>query len=171
MAERKAAVRPRSPKKSAKTPLLSDGPFVTTSGRVQLPPEALADLEAGLAAFNRRRVKSPAPLCCARVEGRYAFVSRNMGPRHADKLFRLEWRGAVDTWSFAIYRYSRDDFDPHADFPGEELLDGTISGALKAANKAYPPDWSPDPEDTGSLLSALLALASSPPRRTRRSRT
>jgi hypothetical protein len=55
------------------------------------------------------------------------------------KIGRLEWTGDIGKWSFAVYKYSREAYD--ADewmFPGRELLNGTIEGAMKAGHKIYP---------------------------------
>lgn len=53
---------------------------------------------------------------------------------------RLTYTGDINKWKFAIYRFSSGNYD--ADemfFPGAEHIDGTVSGALYACNKAYPP--------------------------------
>lgn len=42
-------------------------------------------------------------------------------------------------WEFAIYKFSTESFDEEdIFFPGDEYINGTIEGALKAGNKAYP---------------------------------
>ncbi len=52
---------------------------------------------------------------------------------------RLEWTGDMSRWDFAVYKYSRDNYDPGEwMFPGSEILDGTIEGALKAGKAIYP---------------------------------
>jgi hypothetical protein len=52
---------------------------------------------------------------------------------------RLEFGGGMEKWGFAIYKYSRDAYDPdELMFPGSAHLDGTVNGALKAGRKAYP---------------------------------
>ncbi len=169
MADRKHPVRRASPQHAPKTTPAPSGSFVTISGRVELPPEALADLETHLAAFNRKKLKGANPPFFATVKGKFVFVSREMLPRQFDPMFRLEWHGAVDDWDFAIYRYSDEAYDHFADFPGRELLDGTVAGALKAVHKAYPPDWAPGVGDMESVLAALLGMMSHPLPRPRRS--
>jgi len=50
----------------------------------------------------------------------------------------LEYKGAGKPWGFAIYKYSSDCYDPkECWFPGFELADGTVEGALKAGMEAY----------------------------------
>lgn len=51
---------------------------------------------------------------------------------------RLKYTGKLDDWDFAIFKYSSEFYAEGEIFPGGELLDGTIDGALKAGLKAYP---------------------------------
>ena len=44
----------------------------------------------------------------------------------------------MTNWVFAIYRYSTDRYHPdECFFPGEDWVDGTIEGAMKAGLDAY----------------------------------
>lgn len=55
------------------------------------------------------------------------------------KLGRLTFRGKIDNWSFAVFKYSREFYDPEEwMFPGSGHIDGTIEGALKAGMEIYP---------------------------------
>lgn len=57
------------------------------------------------------------------------------------KIGRLEWTGDMESWNFAVFRYSNERYDDgEALFfmPGASLLDGTIEGAMKAGHKIYP---------------------------------
>lgn len=54
------------------------------------------------------------------------------------KLGRLKFNGKIDDWSFDVYKYSREAYDPDEFmFPGIEHLDGTIAGACKAGMVIY----------------------------------
>lgn len=45
----------------------------------------------------------------------------------------------MKNWEFAIYRFSTETYDDYdIFFPGDEYIDGTIEGAMKAGNEAYP---------------------------------
>jgi hypothetical protein len=45
----------------------------------------------------------------------------------------------MDSWEFAIYKYSDERYDPDEwMFPGAGHIDGTIEGAIKAGLEAYP---------------------------------
>ncbi|MEM6801308.1 MAG: hypothetical protein AAF696_07875 [Bacteroidota bacterium] len=55
------------------------------------------------------------------------------------KIGRLAFNTSMKDWGFAVYKYSRDNYDPNEwMFPGADLLDGTIEGALRAAPHIYP---------------------------------
>jgi len=63
----------------------------------------------------------------------------NQAPEIETQIGRLEWSGDMNKWGFAVYKYSRDGYDPEEwMFPGREILDGTIEGALKAGKAIYP---------------------------------
>jgi hypothetical protein len=50
----------------------------------------------------------------------------------------------MDTWEFAIYKYSDERYDPEEwMFPGAGYVDGTIKGAMKAGLEAYPSSPAP----------------------------
>ncbi len=52
---------------------------------------------------------------------------------------RLTYKGKMNKWDFAIFRWSIEAYDPEEDhFPGVGEVDGTIEGAMKAGLKAYP---------------------------------
>ena len=60
-------------------------------------------------------------------------------PMQETKLGRLKYNGKMDNWDFAVFKYSREFYDPDEwMFPGAEELDDTIEGALKAGRKIYP---------------------------------
>ena len=55
------------------------------------------------------------------------------------KLGRLKYEGKMDNWSFAVFKYSNERYDPDEwMFPGAFELDGTVEGALKAGLEIYP---------------------------------
>ena len=52
---------------------------------------------------------------------------------------RLEYLGKIDEWDFAIFKWSTEAYDPEEwFFPGAELVDGTIEGAMMAGLEGYP---------------------------------
>jgi hypothetical protein len=57
---------------------------------------------------------------------------------------RLRNTGNFEKWDFAIYKFRREKYDENEwMYQGSRHVNGTILGALKAENEAYPPSWSP----------------------------
>ena len=74
----------------------------------------------------------------ARFQGKYLYLDRcdygNMGP-----ICRLTYTSSMTDWEFAIFKWSREQYDPGEwMFPGSGLVDGTVAGAMKAGLEAYP---------------------------------
>lgn len=56
------------------------------------------------------------------------------------QICRLTYTGDLNSWDFAIYKYSKNRYDPNEwFFPGSGYFDGTVEGAMKAGLEAYPP--------------------------------
>ena len=71
--------------------------------------------------------------------GKILYLKRREISGHISPIARLTYKGKKDKWDFAIYKWSTESYDPEEWlFPGREFVDGTISGALKAGDKAYP---------------------------------
>jgi hypothetical protein len=76
-------------------------------------------------------------------KGKFCYLSKVhntfWGKGVETKLGRLTWTGDIDKWSFDVFKYSRETYDPNEFmFPGREDLDGTIEGAMQAGFKLYP---------------------------------
>jgi hypothetical protein len=50
---------------------------------------------------------------------------------------KLKFNRETKLWGFSIYSYSDNCYLENAFFPGVELLDGTLEGAMKAGLEAY----------------------------------
>ena len=90
--------------------------------------------------FNEQSINNPNRHYLTRYKGSHLYLDFNdygtIGP-----ICRLKYNGGIDDWDFAIYKYSRNQYDPEEwMFPGGECIDGTIEGAMKAGIKAYIPD-------------------------------
>jgi len=73
----------------------------------------------------------------ARFKGKYLYLDRTDRSEPLP-ICRLTWNGKIDNWDFAIYKYSSEKYDPEEwFFPGEEFVDGTVTGAMKAGMEAY----------------------------------
>lgn len=65
-------------------------------------------------------------------------IPKQKTPKVETKLGRLKYNGQIDKWDFAVFKYSREFYDPDEwMFPGAEELDGTIEGALRAGQEIY----------------------------------
>jgi hypothetical protein len=57
-----------------------------------------------------------------------------------EPICRLTFCGEMDNWEFAIYKHSSETYDPDEwFFPGSELVNGTVRGAMEAGMKTYRP--------------------------------
>jgi hypothetical protein len=89
--------------------------------------------------FNRDDLSESDMAYSARFRGKHVYLDRDDGGPRPGPICRLADTGDMNSWEFAIYKYSSDRYDPdECMFPGEELVDGTVEGALKAGMRAYP---------------------------------
>lgn len=102
-----------------------------------IPVEVQQEVEALVDAFNRKELARRHRAYYVRFRGRYAYLDRDDGAGPSP-VGRLEYRGSMTNWAFAIYKYSTDRYDPEERwFPGVELLDGTVKAAMRAGLRAY----------------------------------
>ena len=109
-----------------------------------IPPEIQAEAQKLIDKFNRKNFSGPdfkefgVVGYSARFKGKYLYLDRDdMGK--PSPICRLTWNGQMDNWGFAIYKYSDNRYDPEEwFFPGEQFVDGTVTGAMKAGMTAYP---------------------------------
>lgn len=90
--------------------------------------------------FGRSKVSSSPPgSYVPRFKGAYLYLDRIDYYGRPFAICRLKWTGNIDKWEFAIYRYSREAYDPEEwFFDGAEKVDGTVEGAMRAGIEAYP---------------------------------
>lgn len=103
----------------------------------RIPDEIKAQVNEIVARFNEG---SGDPTCfyATRFRGSYLYLDRSdfgqIGP-----ICRLKYTGDMSNWEFAIYKYSSGRYDPDEwIFPGDEYVDGTVEGAMRAGLEAYP---------------------------------
>ena len=98
----------------------------------KVPADIKIQVEELVTDFNKKNQTD----YVARFRGIYVYFDRvsMRGP-----VFRLKFSGDVTQWDFAIYKYSSESYDPNEwVFPGSELVNGTVEGAMKAGLQAYP---------------------------------
>lgn len=102
-----------------------------------IPAEVKEAVEQIVARFNSRELSQLGLVYSARFRGRYVYLDRDDGGGPGP-ICRLAYTGDMKRWEFAIYRCSSEQYDPREWwFPGADLVDGTLEGALKAGMKAY----------------------------------
>jgi hypothetical protein len=108
-----------------------------------IPPEIQAEVQKLIDEFNQEYFSDPdfkefgIVGYSARFKGKYLYLYRDeLG--EPSPICRLTWNGKMDNWGFAIYKYSDNCYDPEEwFFPGEQYVDGTVTGAMKAGMEAY----------------------------------
>ncbi len=103
-----------------------------------IPDEVKAQVLEIVDRFNRKQLHRSGRRYIPRFKGKHLYLDRDdlgaVGP-----ICRLEYRGGMAEWEFAIFKYSSETYDPEEwMFPGSEHVDGTVEGALKAGTEAYP---------------------------------
>lgn len=104
-----------------------------------IPEDVRQQVETLVTRFNEKHLRKVDVLYIPRFKGRYLYLDRcdygKTGP-----ICRLEYTGDFNTWEFAIFRWSSEQYDPDEwMFPGSEHVDGTIEGAMRAGLGAYSP--------------------------------
>jgi len=91
------------------------------------------EVESRVEVFNKKH-KSHFLL---RFKGKFLYIDKP-DMFNITHLGRLEYLGDMKSWSFAVFKYSSEKYDPNEFFfPGMGELDGTIEGALRAGLELY----------------------------------
>lgn len=103
-----------------------------------IPEEIREKANQIVSEFNKRVIKNSECFYVLRYDLNYLYLDRrNYGS--TGPIARLKYHTGMNDWEFAIYKYSRNQYDSEEwFFPGSELVDGSIEGALQAGLKAYP---------------------------------
>ena len=102
-----------------------------------IPVEAKEEALRDIARFNQEVLAGSECRYVPRFKGKYLYLDRE-DSGSGEPICRLEYNRRKRLWEFAIYKYSDERYDPEEWlFPGSDLVDGTIEGALKAGMQAY----------------------------------
>ncbi len=103
-----------------------------------IPREIRQQAEEIVERFNREVLKDPNRYYVPRFRGTHVYLDR-CDCDVVSQIARLTFRGKIDNWDFAIFKYSSMRYDPKEwMFPGGGFVDGTIEGAMRAGLEAYP---------------------------------
>ncbi len=108
--------------------------------RKGIPNEVKKQVEAVVERFNVSEMRDPNCFYIPRYRGKFLYLDRS-DYGYISHVCRLEYNGDMNEWEwyFAIYKYSDGCYDPEEIlFPGDQHVDGTIEGAMKAGLEAYP---------------------------------
>ena len=102
-----------------------------------IPKEIQIQVETIVSEFNRAYFSKPERGYLARFHGKFLYLDRcDLGQPF--QVCRLAYQGKLDNWEFAIYRHSKERYDPDEwFFPGDQFVDGTVQGAIRAGLEAY----------------------------------
>ncbi|MBN1555436.1 MAG: hypothetical protein JXA11_11880 [Phycisphaerae bacterium] len=103
-----------------------------------IPKEVQEAVQEEVHRFNQKNSGREDCYYEVRFRGKHCYLDRSdfgrLGP-----ICRLTYKGAVDDWDFSIFKWSSERYDPEEwMFPGSELVDGTVKGAMRAGLEAYP---------------------------------
>src|SRR3989304_5987947 len=100
--------------------------------KTAIPLDVQTQVETIVTEFNRAHFRQPERGYQARFRGRFLYLDRcDLGEPF--QVCRLAYQGKLDNWHFAIYRHSKERYDPDEwFFPGSRFVNGTIQGAMKA---------------------------------------
>ncbi|MCA9992408.1 MAG: hypothetical protein KDC32_28465 [Saprospiraceae bacterium] len=103
------------------------------------PPGCLVAFMKPLGMVPKPPPDPPVGSYLPRFRGAYLYLDRIGWNGRPSEICRLKWTGDINQWEFAIYRHSRNFYDPDEwFFPGAEEVDGSVEGAMRAGLKAYP---------------------------------
>jgi hypothetical protein len=100
----------------------------------RIPDGVKAQMNEIVAQFNERS-NNPTCYYVARFRGLYLDRSDfgRIGP-----ICRLKYTGDMNSWEFAIFKWSTERYVTNEWFTGDEYVDGTVEGAMMAGLHAYP---------------------------------
>jgi len=103
-----------------------------------IPEDVKTKVEEIIERFNRQESRREDCYYLVRFRGKHCYLDRadygQVGP-----VCRLTYTGKMDDWEFAIFKWSSETYDPDEwFFPGSQLVNGTVEGAMRAGLQAYP---------------------------------
>ena len=112
--------------------------------KVSIPTEVRAEVQKLIEKFNSehfgdKNLREQGIIIgySARFRGKYLYLDRDEYGSPSP-ICRLMWNGQMDDWDFAIYKYSSNRYAVDEwFFPGQQHVDGTVSGAMEAGLEAY----------------------------------
>jgi len=126
-------------------------------GNSKIPKEIKEIVDKIIDDFNAASFKKESGIKYYLIsKGEFLYLNRKEKEQDGP-ISRLKFNGKIDNWGFAIFKWSSEKYDPDEFFfPGSQHLNGTIEGALKASNEAYPPSWTPSKKEINQIFNLFL---------------
>lgn len=108
--------------------------------KIAIPKEIQQEVYRIIEAFNRTHFsgRTDSVAYFIEIKGKFLYLRRHEFGK-ISPVARLTYTGDMKEWEFAIFKWTREQYDSDESFfPGANLFDGTIEGALKAGLEAYP---------------------------------
>ena len=113
--------------------------FNQSAVRPPAEPSAMAQLLQRIGMLPATADSPPIGSYIPRFRGAFLYLDQIGFDGQPSQICRLKWGGDMDSWEFAIYRHSRNKYDPDEwFFPGAGEVNGTVEGAMRAGLEAYP---------------------------------
>lgn len=107
-------------------------------GKKLIPDEIREKVSVIVENFNQQELKGMDCRYVPKFQGRFLYLDRIVYGKK-EPVCRMEYYKEIDTWEFAIFKWSTETYDPDEFmFPGIEFVDGTVEGAMHAGMIAYP---------------------------------
>ncbi len=107
--------------------------------KISIPDEIKVQVQKIVDNFNRSTLKSRKCRYVIEYKSNFLYLHLDEGLPRLAPTVRLKFNGAIDNWGFALFKWSTEKYSEEELFPGMELVDGTVLGAMRAGFKAYPP--------------------------------
>ena len=89
--------------------------------------------------YNKKILsQKTAARCIANPKGKFIYLMYIYPNDKIKRVGRLTYNSELKNMEFAIFKYRTETYVTNKSFRGDEYLNGTIEGALKAVLKAYP---------------------------------
>lgn len=125
--------------------------------KTKIPQDIQEKANKIIADFNQvQYAKNESIKYFSKYKGEFLYLNRQEG-NYESPICRLRFTGDFEKWEFAIYKHTSNKYDSDEwFFPGSKYADGTIKGALKAGQEAYPPSWTPSQTNIKNLFELIL---------------
>ncbi len=108
--------------------------------KITISTQIKRQIEAEVAAYNQEHLAPRTnTMITVKFQGRFVHISTSKPGYRDSVMCRMVYNGKIDNFEFEIFKWSSERFDDDIfDMPGIEFFDGTVTGAIKAAQGVYP---------------------------------